>query len=244
MAKFNLTVDSFGITQTRSKHEDTNFIGLTWKPGSLGATTVFQPLGNVNNGTHSVNLSLSGIDINQDDSFVFNYIIVNAGSANSDEVRAALEAVGAAWANGGGPPAPPLTSADGIDTDYLVAQLNGIFRSTCDGIVAAEQNHLTYGQLPIAHQTPQPGTHSPSGCGNNSQYTVHWHIANALLMPDVTSQSPAQAAATLRSLGFTNVTESGTGMYLVGQTTDIGQAPGSYVDVGEKIILSLSKTPR
>jgi hypothetical protein len=242
MAKFNLTVDSFGITQTRSKHEDTDFIGLTWKLGSQqDPTTVFQPLNNVNNGTHVINVSASGIDIGQDDSLVFNYLIVNAGSANSDEVRAALKAAGAAWVNGGGPPAPPLASADGIDTDYLVAQLNGIFRSSCDGIVAAEQNHLSFGQLPISHQTPQPGTHSPSGCGNNSQYTVHWHIANALLMHNVKNGPLTQALSTLQKDGFTNVAESGTGDYVVGQNPDPGQAPSIYVDAGTKITLTRGK---
>jgi hypothetical protein len=207
-------------------------------------TTVFQPLNNVNNGTHVINnVSASGIDIGQDDSLVFNYLIVNAGSANSDEVRAALKAAGAAWLNGGGPSAPPLLSADGIDTDYLVAQLNGIFRSSCDGIVAAEQNVLSFGQLPISHQTAQPGTHSPSGCGNNSQYTVHWHIANALLMQNVKNGPLTQALSTLQKDGFTNVAETGTGDYVLGQNPDPGQALSIYVDAGTKITLSLGKTP-
>jgi hypothetical protein len=239
MANFNITVDSFGITQTRSKHEDTNFIGMTFKLGTK-LITAFQSLSNVNNGTHPVNLSIPDVEIDTGDSFVFNYLIVNAGSANGDQVRAALEATGTAWANGGGPPAPHLASANGVDTDYLVAQLVGIFRSTCDGIVAAEQNQLSFGQLPITQNTPQPGTHSPSGCGNNSQYSVQWHIATTPgPMPDV--EGPLTAAeATLRSKGLTNFTPSGTGPYVVNQTP----SPNAPVDTTTKITLFLGKTQK
>lgn len=242
MGKFNLTVDSFGITQTRSKHEDTNYIGLTLKLGSLDPTTMVQPLGNVNNGVHPVNLSISGFDFGQDDTLVFNYVMVNAGSTNIDQVRAALKAVGGAWASGGGPPAPHLASANGIDTDYLVAQLEGIFRSTCDGIVAAEQNQLVYGQLPISQQTPQPGTHSPSGCGNNSQYTVRWHIAGAVVMPEFVGppQNVTNQVNSLKQAGITNISETGTGIYVVGQTP----SPGVYVDATTQITVTFGTAPR
>jgi PASTA domain len=242
MGKFNLTVDSFGITQTRSKHEDTNYIGLTLKLGSLAPTTMVQSLGNVNNGTHPVNLSISGFDFGQDDTLVFNYVMVNAGSTNIDEVRAALKAVGCAWASGGGPPAPHLASANGIDTDYLVAQLEGIFRSTCDGIVAAEQNQLVFGQLPISQQTPQPGTHSPSGCGNNSQYTVQWHIAGAVVMPEFMGppQNVAQQVQSLKQAGMTHISETGAGVYVVSQTPN----PGVYVDATTQITVTFGENPR
>ena len=163
---------------------------------------------------------------------------MNAGSANSDQVKAALEATGTAWANGGGPPAPHLASANRVDTDYLVAQLVGIFRSTCDGIVAAEQNQLSLGQLPITQNTPQPGTHSPSGCGNNSQYSVQWHIATTPgPMPDVGGLLTT-AEATLRKLGLTNFTTSGPGSFVVNQTP----SPGAPVDTTTKITLFTSKT--
>jgi len=249
MSLFNFTLDSFGITQTRSKHEDTNFAAFTLKLGSSPPTTLFNSVGNVDNGTHPLQMSFTGVEIGQDDSFIFNYLIVNAGSATSDEVRAALEAVGAAWSSGGGPAAPHLASANGIDTDWLVAQLNGIFRSTCDGVVAAEQNAFSYGQLvalipnnSFSHQTPQPGTHSPSGCGNNSQYTVNWHIANALLLPDVVgmpSDTPSHPVTLtvvqlLNNDGFPTVSwEKNTKGPLVTQQTP----QSGYVDAGSPVTL-------
>ena len=72
MANFNITVDSFGITQTRSKHEDTNFIGMTFKLGTT-LNTAFQSLGNVNNGTHPVNLSIPDVEI---DTAIRSYSII------------------------------------------------------------------------------------------------------------------------------------------------------------------------
>jgi hypothetical protein len=239
MGKFNVTVDSFGITQTRSKHEDTNYIGLTLKLGSQAPMTKVQSLNNVNNGTHLVNLSFSGIDFSQDDTLVFNYVIVNAGSTNIDQVTAVWKNVGAAWANGGGPPAPHLASANGIDTDYLVAQLVGIFRSTCDGIVASEQNQLVYGQLPISpHQTPQPGTHSPSGCGNNSQYTVQWHIESAVMMPSVEGLSVAKAETLLKNAGISKYGTTGSGPNVIRQSPNAGV----YVDATNEISLTFGNT--
>jgi hypothetical protein len=232
MGKYNLTVDSFGITQTRSKHQDTNYIALTLKLGMLEPMKpVVQSLGNVNNGTHAVtNVTYPGIDFSQDDTLAFNYVMVNAGSTNIDQVRAAMEVVGPAWVSGGGPAAPHLASANGIDTDYLVAQLVGIFRSPCDGIVAAEQNQLVFGQLPVFQQTPQPGTHSPSGCGNNSQYTVQWHIAPAIAMPDLgavtTSMQYKAGLEALNQAGITHISTMGKGINVVSQTP----AAGVYVD--------------
>jgi hypothetical protein len=255
MALLNFTLDSFGITQTRSKHQDTNFAAFTLKLGSSPPTTIVNPIGNVDNGTHPLQMSFTGVEVGQDDSFIFNYLIVNAGSATTDEVRAALEAVGVAWSSGGGPPAPHLATANGIDTDWLVAQLNGIFRSTCDGIVAAEQDAFSYGELAalmpnntFSHQTPQPGTHSPSGCGNNSQYTVNWHIATALLMPNVfgmPSDTPSHPVTEttvqyLNNLGFPNVSwEKNTkGPVVVQQAPQPG-----YVDAGTPVTLWRGTTP-
>ena len=236
MGKFNLTVDSFGITQTRSKHEDTNYIGLILRRGTLDPMFMVESLGNMNNGNHPINVSIPGFDFGQDDILVFNYLIVNAGSTNIDQARAALKAAGMAWLAGGGPPAPHLASANGIDTDYLVAQLVGIFRSACDGIVATEQNQLVFGQLPIFHQTPQPGTHSPSGCGNNSQYTVQWDIAPAFLMPTLsTAQDVADLKTHLTAAGITyKLTETGTKPHVRSQSPN----PGVYVDATTNIVVN------
>lgn len=231
MALFNFTLDSFSITQTRSKHEDTNFVAFTLKLGSLDPKPLFKAMGNVNNGTHQVQLSFSGIEVGQDDSFLLNYLILNAGSASSAEVQTALQNLGINWANGQGPTPPQTASALGAGHDWFNTELQGILRSKCDGVVAAEQSRFVYGDLlklipntTFTHQTVHAGTHSPSGCGNNSQYTVNWNLAKALQVPDVVGMAtdtpgshPAHkyAVATLQKAGFKAAWEQGTAGPLV-----------------------------
>jgi hypothetical protein len=226
MALFTFTLASFGITNTRSKHEDTDYVAFTLRLGSLDPQTVFKPMGNVNNGTHQVELSFNGIEVDQDDTVLFNYLIVNAGSATEAQVESELRTVGAAWANGQGPTPPQMTSALGADLAWFNSELKGILKSTCDGMVAAEQSRFLYGDLLqlipsniVSHQTVHAGTHSPSGCGNNSQYTVNWQAAKVTLVPDVigyATDTPGShpvklyASPTLQKAGFATAWEHGT----------------------------------
>jgi hypothetical protein len=173
---------------------------------------------------------------------------LNAGSASSAEVQTALDNTGTAWANGQGPTPPQLASALGVDLAWFNTQLKGILRSQCDGMVAAEQSRFLYGDLlrlipntTYAHQTAQAGTHSPSGCGNNSQYTVNWHMAKAAQVPDVVGMAtdtpgshPAHqyAVATLQKAGFNAAWEQRTtGPLVVRQNPpgDLFVVPGSAV---------------
>jgi hypothetical protein len=63
-------------------------------------------------------------------------------------------------------------------------ELKNILNSkSCDGMVAAEQDHFQYADLAamtangaFIHQTNHPGVRSPSGCGPNSIYVVNWRI--------------------------------------------------------------------
>jgi hypothetical protein len=49
-------------------------------------------------------LSFSLVELGAEDSVTLNYLIVKAGSVNSAQSEAALQAAGRAWANGQGPP--------------------------------------------------------------------------------------------------------------------------------------------
>src|SRR5262249_11474153 len=73
------TMDSFGISNTRSRHEDTDFVYLSATVGGNPTVFVKKSMGDVNNGTHSVGLSIE-VDIPDDDTpVVFNYLIMNSG---------------------------------------------------------------------------------------------------------------------------------------------------------------------
>jgi hypothetical protein len=56
-------------------------------------------------------LAFSGYELGIEDSFTLNYLIVNAGSASSGQVEAALQAASSAWAHGQGPASTNLVGA-------------------------------------------------------------------------------------------------------------------------------------
>jgi hypothetical protein len=142
-------------------------------------------LGDLNSGNYPIDLAILGVVLEPGNQFVFNYLIVNAGSANQAQAEAGLKRASAAWANGQGPASTNLTGALQDGQTWFNDELKGILNpESCDGMVAAEQDHLTYEYVTsmlnsngaFNHQTHHPGVRSPSGCGPNSQYTVTWEI--------------------------------------------------------------------
>ena len=151
---------------------------------ALWPQTTIQFLGTVNSGAHETGLGFFGVELGVEDQFTLNYLIVNAGSTSSAKAQTALEQVGAAWANGQGPVSTNFVGALQDGQTWLSDELKTILNpKSCDGMVAAEQDHLSYGDLtsllakgPFTRQTHHPGVRSPSGRGPNSQYTVSWTI--------------------------------------------------------------------
>lgn len=188
---FTFTFDSFRITDTRSRHEDTDYASLTLAVGSGAPQTVTKKIGDVNNGTHAVNLSFQNIAVNPSDTVTMNYLIVNTGHKSPSEVVSTLEGAGTKLAASAGAAAgaaigsaiPGLGTALGAAAGWLAGEITGLINANCDGAVAAEQNTFTYADLvaktaqgTFTHSTKHPGTDSPHGCGSNSMYYVNWHI--------------------------------------------------------------------
>jgi hypothetical protein len=183
MSLFSFFIVNANILNTRSKHEDTDYLALTVKVGN-NTQFAFKALGNHNSGSFAINLAILGVDLEPGASLVFNYMIVNAGSTNASAAQTALKAAGAAWANGAGPASTNLVGALQDGQTFFTTELKNILNTkSCDGMVAAEQNHFTYQQLTgmmtnniLAHQTHHAGVLSPGGCGPNSQYNIGWEI--------------------------------------------------------------------
>lgn len=191
------SLDSFKITNTRSRHEDTDYVSFTLlvrdASGNGTPQTLTKSMGNLNNGTFNVGLSFPNVVVPSNGSVVFNYLIVNSGHSSEGDIDKALEAVGGALANKGltaGGTAlgsailPGLGTILGAIAGWLASEISGILSANCDGPVAAEQVTLTYNDLmaktasgPDTVTTPHPGTNSATGCGSNSMYYVTWHIA-------------------------------------------------------------------
>jgi hypothetical protein len=200
---FTFTLDSFKITDTRSRHEDTDFASFTLllKSASASGTpqTQTKSMGNLNNGTFNVGLSFPNVRVDPSQTVVFNYLIVNTGHKTESQVDSALETVGGTLADKGlvaGGTAlgtailPGLGTILGAIGGWLAGQIKNIINADCDGPVAAEQVTLSYNDLlaktangPYTHETKNPGIDSNTGCGGNSMYYVTWHVARGASQP-------------------------------------------------------------
>ncbi len=192
------TMDSFGISNTRSRHNDTDFVYLSAMVGANPIVSVAKSMGDVNNGTHSVGLSLE-IDIPDDDTpVVFYYQIINGLGGNDAKAKAAQgalntvaeeivknKAITAAAVTVGAVLVPLFVSALGAIAGITEAGL--LLFTDCDGRVAAGFMPFTCSDLikrtasgqKIAQNANHAGTNSPDGCGSNSQYSTACTITTA-----------------------------------------------------------------
>lgn len=196
------TMDSFGISNTRSRHNDTDYVFLSVTVGGNDPVFVQKSMGDVNNGNHSVGLSVE-VDIPDDDTpVVFSYLIMNSGHQGDNSrqraAQAALstvaeviiqnKAVTATAIAIGEILVPLVVSALGAIAGVLaVVEVGLLLFADCDGLVAAGALPFTGRDLirrtssgqKITNNTDHPGIESPAGCGSNSHYTTTCTISTA-----------------------------------------------------------------
>jgi len=196
------TMDSFGISNTRSLHNDTDFVYLSATVGANPPVFAKKSVGDVNNGTHSVGLSIE-VDIPDDDTIVvFNYLIMNSGHGGDDTrakaAQAALSTVAeeiikhkaiTAGAIAVGAILVPLfvSALAAIAGVLAVVEVGLLLFADCDGLVAAGALPFTCRDLirrtssgqKISENADHPGIDSPAGCGSNSHYTTACTITTA-----------------------------------------------------------------
>jgi len=154
-------------------------------------------MGNLNNGTYKVNLSIANVNVSAAQPVAFSYSILNSGY-NQDTVEEVLQKVcsaaaskgaSAAAAGGGAAIGGPVGSVIGAvgtaAAGWVLGKLEGIIFADCDGSVAAGDHLFTGAQL--AQQTAggkiitvtddNKGSNSPDGCGSNSRYYATWSIS-------------------------------------------------------------------
>jgi phospholipase C len=196
------TMDSIGISDTRSLHNDTDFVHLSATVGAHPTVFVSKSLGDLNNGTHSVGLSIK-VDIPDDDTIVaFNYVIMNNSHGGNDAKAKAAQsalstiaeeiikhaAITATAITVGSFAVPFFVSALGAVAGILAATEAGLLLfADCDGVVAAGAIPFTCSELirrtnsgqKIPENADHHGTNSPAGCGSNSRYSTTCTIATA-----------------------------------------------------------------
>ena len=127
-------------------------------------------------------------------SLAFNYAIVNSGHQAADDVlnamiQALLQGIGAALGTAGGTEASASANTSnsliGASSGNAIGSLLNPLFANCDGTVAVDGfGPYTGGGLASMTASGQhsethdyPGTNSPGGCGDNSEYHVTWHIS-------------------------------------------------------------------
>jgi phospholipase C len=196
------TMDNFGISNTRSLHEDTDFVYLSATVGANPPVFVQKSMGDVNNGTHSVGLSVE-VDIPDDDTIVvFSYLVINNGHGGNDAKAKAAQsalstiakeiiahkAITATSIAVGSILVPFFASAVAVVAGVMGLVEGGlVLFADCDGAVASGTlpfkcsdliKRTSSGQK-ISDNTHHPGTDSPTGCGSNSSYSTSCTIATA-----------------------------------------------------------------
>jgi hypothetical protein len=251
MPLFSFNLDSFQITDTRSAHTDTDYASVAVKVGGNTPQTITSPnLGNLNNGTFDIGLSCAGVTIDPDTPIVFNYLIVNSGSSTAAAVGLVLEEIGTRLANGPTLNLPLFTSALSYVAAEYSAELNQIIKAgSCDGLVAAEQNTFTYGQLigfistsySFARPTVHKGGLNPHGCNSKtSQYIANWSMAEVVSVPSsILNERLGAAEQTLTNLQLMPKVVSGPN---VANAYVCGAKP-TYPVVHGQVQLTTSNTP-
>ena len=194
---YTFVLQAFRITDTRSRHEDTDFAAMA--VAIAGGQTLSPPvksLGDVNNGVHAVDMSVQ-LAVADNQAVDFSYSILNRGDGTPATIEGYEALIKMAADKGailagsaiGNEVAGQLAGALGAYVGYLsggwpVADALNIIFADCDGPVAGGDHMFSGAQL--AAQTANghaiqvtddnPGVDSPTGCGSNSHYYVTWKI--------------------------------------------------------------------
>ena len=189
------TMNSLSISNTRSRHNDTDVVHIGVTVGANDTVFVTKKLGDLNNGTHAVGLSIEA-DIPDDDTIVvFSYLVNNSGHGGDDSETKTAQSVLSTIADAIITHKADTAEAVAVGTIVvpvlvsMVAAVAGILALTeaglllfanCDGPVAAGAYRFTCSDLikrtaagqKIPEITDHPGVDSPDGCGSNSHYST------------------------------------------------------------------------
>jgi hypothetical protein len=266
MALYNFGIPQFRIHTTRSLVTDTLVGSVALKVlNAQGALHHEWPTQSVNLGDHGpdttvqTNLLYQDVDVPDPTpdlpdggSIAWSFLLANAGHTDSQFVTILNKAVDGI----AGGLAGKLVEPGGVTLAHLGALaaalglqqlLNALF-ADCDGNVAVLGLSLTAAELAQITADPTnwlnvvncPGTESPIGCGDNSNYDLYYSLINTnslVNVPDLLGQSPHDARALAQQAGFGfRAVSSFTGPHdQIPVVDDQIPAPGSRVPPGSSI---------
>jgi PASTA domain len=173
-------------------------------------------------------------------SISWSFILTNSGHTDSSALVGALNnaanAVVGAFVGSGDITAEVAAGAIiGVQTllQLLTANCDGVVAAVAVSLTAAELAQMTTGPINWAHLVNCPGTDSSVGCGGNSNYDVHYVIANRSLVtvPDLSGKSPAVAQQLVQQAGllFSSASSRTGGPREAPHVEGQNPAPGSQV---------------
>jgi hypothetical protein len=169
------------ITNTRSRHEDTNWGVVTVAVNHMAKAKTITSMGNQNNGTFQPWAVADDVQIPRNLQARAVLSIVNNGHGNTSQ-------------GGPGPAVVQFASKISLDalkldpitkfyTDMIGSATRAIF-ANCDGLVWLDARDFTGEELFLGTQNGRymsytkdfPGSNSPEGCGSNSRYIATWTV--------------------------------------------------------------------
>jgi hypothetical protein len=84
---YTFAIDSFTIRNTRSVHQDTDYVSASLVVGTSPPLSQSKAMGDLNNGTYSPGIAFNGIPVADDQNVVLTYAIVNSGHSNPSDVE-------------------------------------------------------------------------------------------------------------------------------------------------------------
>jgi hypothetical protein len=175
------SLDSFSISNTRSLHDDTDYVSCSiWVDGQeIDKKDLF--LGDRNNGSAQLGIVVGPVHVTKPEQEVtFVFAMINQGhEANSDKTKQELDSALKALATATGVIGSWWAAGATAVIDYVVS----LIFANCDGPVASDrftytanelwsQTNLATSSFP-APRSYYPGTESSDGCGSNSEYHVY-----------------------------------------------------------------------
>ena len=190
MSAFTFIFSGIHISNTRSRHEDTDFAACALRVDGVDQGTKTKALGNLNNGDHGISNGADGgpafgpMELADNAKVEFSYSVVNHGHDDMG-ANAASAAANAAITQAG---------PDGSNGEALKALFNtliGFVFANCDGGVVAGKREWIVSDLKQlfgnSNRLDLTGQHngydSDTGCGSNSDYRSHLIILKDISPP-------------------------------------------------------------
>jgi hypothetical protein len=189
MSKYTFGLDNYEIKDTRSRHEDTNYVAVALSvSGKMVGNPQTKSMGDQNNGTYAVGLTFPNVDVPDGGTATMLYYILNAGHKNPADIQAALSAVVQQQMSKADDASSGQSSSDssGDWKSELEKFARSLIFADCDGPITPPQGRQIVWSssdlkgvaagAKVAESQDEPGNDSPMGCGGNSHYIVHFSV--------------------------------------------------------------------